>query len=233
MTLPIAILAGGFATRIRPLTEKIPKALVELNGEPFLAHQLRLLKKAGLRNVVICAWYRGELIKEFAGDGSQFGLHISYSFDGDSPLGTGGALHKALPLLGENFFVLYGDSYLNCNYRAIEKSFLTSGKKALMTVFRNFDQGDRSNVDFDNGQICVYDKANRTSKMEYIDYGLGIINASVFENFTLGQKLDLEEIYQTLLAQNQLAGFEVSDKFYEIGSFSGIKELEKYLQKME
>src|SRR5262245_12440836 len=120
--LPAAILAGGLATRLRPITEKIPKALIEINGEPFLAHQLRLLRGNGIERVVICAGYLGEQIRGFAGNGNRFQLHIDYSFDGPVLLGTGGALRRALGLLGPAFFVIYGDSYLTCDYAAVERT---------------------------------------------------------------------------------------------------------------
>ena len=228
MTLPIAILVGGLATRLRPLTEDIPKALVPVNGSPFLAHQLELLKSAGIRDVVICAWYKGEQIEEFAGDGKRFGLHIRYSYDGETPLGTGGAIRQALPLLGRAFFLLYGDSYLPIDYTAVEKAFHESGKDALMTVFRNQDQGDRSNVRFMNGRILVYDKAHHTAEMEYIDYGLGLFKADVFENYPGGTLFDLAGVYQDLLSRDQLAAFEVGQRFYEVGTFDGIHELEEF-----
>ena len=231
MTLPVAILAGGLATRLHPLTEKIPKALVDINGEPFIAHQLRLLQAAGLQEIVICTWYREELIRAFAEDGRQFGVKIRYSFDGDFALGTGGALHKALSCLGDSFFVLYGDSYLPCDYCAVEAAYFSASKKGLMTVYRNLNQGDRSNVEFSNGQIRDYNKRNRSPQMEYIDYGLGVLNASVFDLYPLGQFLDLADIYRRLLAEGQLAGFEAPERFYEIGSFEGINELETYLKR--
>src|ERR1044071_9702153 len=113
--LPIAILAGGLATRLRPMTETIPKALVEIAGEPFLAHQLRLLRAAGYERVVLCVGYLGKMVREFAGDGSAFGLYVEYSFDGPTLLGTAGAIVRALPLLGPRFSVIYGDSYLPCD----------------------------------------------------------------------------------------------------------------------
>lgn len=229
MTLPIAILAGGLATRLRPLTEKIPKALVDINGEPFIAHQLRLLNKAGLTDVVICAWYHGELIQEFVGDGSHFGLKVKYSFDGKNPLGTGGALLKALPYLGNIFFVLYGDSYLPCDYIAIENAYRSSQKKGLMTVYHNVNQGDISNVEFTDGQILIYDKRKSLPQMEYIDYGLGILNQSAFKPYPFGHPFDLAELYQYLLSTGQLAGYEVSERFYEVGSYKGIHEMEAYL----
>lgn len=231
MSLPIAILVGGLATRLRPLTDGIPKALIPVNGRPFLAHQLDLLKTSGITNVVICAWYKGEKVAEYAGSGSQFGLKIRYSYDGEQPLGTGGAIRKALPLLGNAFFVLYGDSYLPIDYSAVEKVFIDSGKDALMTVFQNLDQGDRSNVRFENGEIMVYDKVNRIKEMRHIDYGLGVFKASVFSEYQSGKNFDLACVYQTLLKDERLAAHEVRQRFYGVGSFEGIRDLENYLKK--
>lgn len=227
--LPAAILAGGLASRLRPLTDKIPKALLEIGGEPFLAHQLRLLRGRGLSRVVVCTGYRGEMIEEYLGDGSRFGLEASYSHDGPLLLGTGGALRKALPLLGDRFFVLYGDSYLTCDYREAQDAFFLSGKPALMTVYRNEGQWDTSNVRFEGGRILNYDKTNRTSKMRHIDYGLGLFAASAFSNVPDDRPTDLAYVYQQLLEAGELAGFEVHQRFYEIGSLSGIADLTQYL----
>ena len=140
--LPVAILAGGLATRLRPLTETIPKSLVEINGEPFLNHQLRLLRQNGVDRVVLCLSHLGEMVRDSVGDGRAFNLHIDYSFDGPTLLGTAGALKRALPLLGESFFILYGDSYLPIDWAAVEQAFLASGKSGLMTVFHNEDNWD-------------------------------------------------------------------------------------------
>src|SRR5947209_5920718 len=157
--LPIAILAGGLATRLRPITETIPKALVEINGEPFLAHQLRLLAQGGVERVVLCVAHRAEQIRDFAGDGRGFGIRVDYSFDGPQLLGTAGAIRGAVPLLPDNFFVLYGDSYLPCDYLAVERAFLSSGKSGLMTIHRNEGRWDSSNVEYSEGRIVAYDKA--------------------------------------------------------------------------
>jgi histidinol-phosphate phosphatase family protein len=227
--LPVAILAGGLATRLRPITEKIPKALIDINGQPFLAHQLRLLKAGGAQRIVLCVGYRGEMIRDFAGDGSRFGLSIEYSFDGEKLLGTGGALRRALPLLGEAFFVLYGDSYLPCDYQAVERTFRESGKLGLMTVFRNGGQYDTSNIEFAGGRILRYEKVNRTTAMGHIDYGLGALRAEVIEALPAGEIRDLASVYQDLLRRQELAAFEVPERFYEIGSTLGIRELEAYL----
>lgn len=229
--LPVAILAGGLATRLRPITETIPKALVDLNGEPFLAHQLRLLSRSGITSVVLCVGYRGEDIESYAGGGERFGVRIDYSFDGSQLLGTAGAIAKALPMLGEAFFVLYGDSYLPCDYHAVEEAFLSSGKLGLMTVFPNEGRWDSSNVEFIKGRIVTYDKAHRTPGMRHIDYGLGAFRSTAFEHVPPGQPYDLAVLYQSLLLRDELAAFETHQRFYEIGSLEGIRELAEHLVK--
>jgi NDP-sugar pyrophosphorylase family protein len=228
--LPVAILAGGLATRLRPVTESIPKALIEVNGEPFLAHQLRLLRDRGIQRAVVCAGYLGERIRSFAGAGEAFGLRIDYSFDGPVLLGTGGAIRRALPLLGESFFVVYGDSYLPCDYAAVAEAFRGSGKSALMTVFRNEGRWDSSNVEFSGGRILAYDKVRRTPRMRHIDYGLGAFSREAFAAVPEDRPSDLAALYQDLLLRGDLAACEVGRRFYEIGSWEGIRELEEYLK---
>src|SRR5580698_3351063 len=198
--LSVAILAGGLATRLRPLTETIPKSLVEINGEPFLWHQLRFLRENGVDRVVMCVSYLGEQVRDSAGDGREFGLHIDYSFDGDTLLGTAGALKRAQPLLGESFFVLYGDSYLPVDLRAVETAFRNSGKTGLMTVYSNQGQWDTSNVEFVDGRIVAYDKQHRTGRMRHIDYGLGILHASALARVPAEKSWDLAALYQELLS---------------------------------
>ncbi len=226
---PVAILAGGLATRLRPVTERIPKSLVEINGEPFLAHQLRLLASRGIRRAVLCIGHMGEMIRDFAGDGARFGIELAYSPDGPLPRGTGGAVAQARPLLGDRFFVLYGDSYLPCDYRAVQEAFEQSRRPALMTVYHNRDQWDASNVRFEGGRILTYNKKLRTPEMRHIDYGLGIFDRAVFDNVPEEGAYDLADVYQQLQSQGALAGYEVDRRFYEIGSFQGIEELSAYL----
>lgn len=228
--IPVAILAGGLATRLRPLTEAIPKALVEINGEPFAAHQLRLLASRGFERAVFCLGYRGEMVRDFVGDGARFGLRVDYSFDGERLLGTAGAVRRALPLLGERFFVLYGDSYLPCDYAAVERAFLESGKPALMAVFRNEGRWDASNVEFGDGEIRAYDKQARTPRMRHIDYGLGAFTRGVFARLPEETPADLAGLYRDLLGRGELAACEVAERFYEAGSFAGIRELAEYLR---
>lgn len=226
---PVVILAGGLATRLRPITETIPKALVEVAGKPFMAHQLELLRKQGIERVVLCVGYLGEKIVEAVGDGSRFGLNVEYSFDGPVLLGTAGAIRKALPGLAESFFVLYGDSYLECDYRAVQEAFEGGGKRALMTVYRNEGQWDTSNVEYGDGSILAYSKHERTARMQHIDYGLGVFRREAFANVSDNRPCSLEDVYQNILRQGDLAAFEVSQRFYEIGSPAGLEELRRHL----
>ena len=236
--IPVAILAGGLATRLRPITEKIPKSLVPVAGRPFLAHQLESLNARGIRRVVLCIGYLGEMIQRDFGS-EKFGIKLDYSFDaprqseatagGTKLLGTGGAIKRALPMLGEEFFVLYGDSYLPIEYAPIADFFHRSGKQGLMTVFRNEGKFDTSNVVFANGEIQVYDKKNKSPEMHYIDYGLSLFKASVFDSYAADQVFDLAEVMGRLVREKQLAGYEVPERFYEIGSPTGLAELETLL----
>jgi NDP-sugar pyrophosphorylase family protein len=224
-----AILAGGLATRLRPLTETIPKSLIDVNGEPFIAHQLRLLRENQIERVVLCVGHLGKEIQEVIGDGARFDLQVEYSFDGPKLAGTAGALKGALPLLSDDFLVLYGDSYLDFDYQAAWRSFQVSNKLGLMTVFANDGHWENSNVEYDGVSIISYDKQNPTREMRYVDYGLGIFNKEAFDLVPTRQPHDLAQLYQDLLKQNQLTAFEVRNRFYEIGSVSGLQETRQYL----
>lgn len=218
------------ATRLRPITEKIPKLLVEVAGEPFFSHQIRLLKAAGLTHIVLCVGYLGEKIVEQYGNGSNWGVKIDYAFDGPKLLGTGGALIAALPKLGDAFYVLYGDSYLPIDYRAVGNFFINSGQLGLMTVYENQGRYDTSNVWFEDGKIKVYDKKVRLPQMHHIDYGLGVFRAAAFDGFARDTVVDLAEVQKSLVARHQLAGYEMQQRFYEIGSHEGLQELDTLLR---
>jgi N-acetyl-alpha-D-muramate 1-phosphate uridylyltransferase len=228
-SLPIVILAGGLATRLRPLTDKIPKSLVEVAGRPFLEHQIALLRKNDITDLFLCVGYLGEMIEGVFGNGKQFGVDISYSHDGDRLLGTGGAIKKLLPKLPERFFVLYGDAYLPTDYQAVAAYFGSAAMPALMTVFRNEDAWDRSNVWFEEGTIRHYSKRERLPQMRYIDYGLTICSRQIFTEYPADQPFDLAAVFEELSERGELAGYEVHQRFYEIGSREGLKELDRLL----
>jgi NDP-sugar pyrophosphorylase family protein len=228
--LPVAILAGGLATRLRPITERIPKALVDVAGHPFIAWQLRYLQMQGISGVVLCVGYRGDQIQEVIGDGAQFGLRVEYAFDGERLLGTGGALRRALPHLGSAFFVLYGDSFLPIDFTAVEDAFRARRKAALMTVLRNDNRWDKSNVEFQDGVVIEYNKHAPRPEMRHIDYGLSVISSGILASYGAGEVFDLAEVFHALSVARNLAGFEVQQRFYEIGSREGLAETEAYLQ---
>ena len=228
--LPVAILAGGLATRLKPITETLPKLLVEVAGEPFFTHQIRLLKKSGLTRLVLCVGYLGEKIVERYGDGSRWEVSIEYSFDGPKLLGTGGALIKALPALGDAFYVLSGDSYLPIDYLAVGRAFLESGKLGMMTVFENSGRFDSSNVWFEAGAIRAYDKRDKAPAMRHIDYGLGLFRRQAFDGFARDEAVDLSDVQRALLSRGELAGYEVRERFYEVGSHAGLRELDRLLK---
>lgn len=229
MLPPVAILAGGLATRLRPITEKVPKVLVPVAGKPFLEHQLALLRREGIARAVLCLGHLGEMVQRDFGDGSAHGVKLEYSFDGPVLLGTGGALKRALPLLGDRFFVLYGDSYLPIPFGPVADCFEKSERLGLMTVYQNEGRYDTSNVVFGEGEIKVYDKKNKVPEMRHIDYGLSLFKASAFDEWPGDKAFDLADVMQRLVARKQLAGYEVKQRFYEIGSHAGLAELEAYL----
>jgi len=226
---PVIILAGGLAMRMRPVTEKIPKAMIDVNGKPFIHHQITLLKKKGISNIIICVGYLGEQIEEYIGDGSKFCVHVDYSYDGNVLLGTGGAIVKIGNRLPDIFFILYGDSYLNVNYQKVEYAYRVSGKKGLMTIFKNDNRWDTSNVVYKQDKLIKYSKINKTKDMNYIDYGLGILKSSVFVDFPPNTVFDLAAVYEKLSDESQLEGYEVFERFYEIGSSQGLSDLCKIL----
>lgn len=227
---PLALLAGGLATRMRPLTESVPKSLLRVDGEPFLAHQLRLLAAQGISDIVICCGHLGEQIEAFAGNGSRFGCCIRYSYDGNTLLGTGGALRHALPLLDDCFFVMYGDSYLLANPRCTWKAFLASGHPAMMTVFRNDGQWEPSNVEVREDRVVRYDKHRRSPEMRYIDYGLSVMQSGVLDGWPDCECFDLTAVMTGLADRGKLAAHKVHGRFYEIGSPEGFDATERMLR---
>jgi len=228
--LPVAILAGGLATRLRPITDTIPKALVEVAGAPFIVRQLDYLQAQRCREVVLCVSHLGDQIEAVVGDGSLFGMRVRYAFDGPVRLGTGGALQQALPLLSEVFFVLYGDSFLPIDFAAVQRAFVAAQRPALMTVLKNHDRWDKSNVEYRKGVVIEYNKRRPRPEMAYIDYGLSILSAITFEAYARGTPFDLADVFHDLSMTGHLAGFEVHQRFYEIGSHEGLAATEDYFK---
>ena len=229
--LPVAILAGGLATRLRPITETIPKSMIEICGTPFAHWQMKQLAKAGVTEIVYCVAYKSEMIKKYLGDGSKYGVKVGYSHDGPNQLGTGGAIIKALPYLGDKFMVLYGDSYLPIDFTKVEKEYYQCGKPALMTVYANSGRFDESNADFTGGILNRYQKGVSSKEMTHIDYGLSCFDKLAFSSYSRESPMDLAQICTELVCSNQMVGYEVFERFYEIGSHQGILDFTSYVER--
>lgn len=225
---PVCILAGGLGTRLGGRVTDTPKPLLEVAGEPFLNHQLRLLARHGAKRVVLCVGYRGEQIKSRIGTGLE-GLSIAYSFDGPGLDGTLGAVRRALPLLGERFLVLYGDTYLRLDYRGATEAWRASGLPAMMTVLHNEGRWDSSNVLYRGGVLLRYDKREPTPEMQWIDYGLGGLESRAFE-YVSSSTRDLSDLYHELAERGLLCGVEATERFFEIGTPAGLAETDAFLR---
>lgn len=225
--LPVAILAGGLGLRLGPLTEEVPKCMIDVHGKPFLDHVLRLLKDRGVERVVLCVGHLGQIVEGVIGGGNQYGLQIEYSYDGKTQLGTAGALKKALPLLGEDFFVLYGDSYLPCDMADVQRVYEASECLALMTACLP-PEGYKPNVWLERGRVWAHQKRMRVTNMAHIDYGLSIVSprALLYGRY---DSADLSDLFGRLAELNELAGYEVADRFHTIGTPAGLQHTKDFL----
>jgi N-acetyl-alpha-D-muramate 1-phosphate uridylyltransferase len=224
--LPVAILAGGKGTRLYPITQAIPKALVPVAGVPFILRQLLYLRSQGVRRVVVCVGTFGDMIRDLIGDGAKFGVTVEYSADGPTPLGTGGALKAALPLLGDNFLVLYGDSYVQVPLREFLELFEGRPELGLMTVFRNRDRWVASNVKFRRGKVVEYRKTAACGRLAFVDYGLSALKSAALRTHLDGTTGDLGTVFEALARAGQLAGVRMRRRFYEIGTPKGLQQTE-------
>jgi N-acetyl-alpha-D-muramate 1-phosphate uridylyltransferase len=231
--MQVVILAGGLGTRLQSVAPDVPKSLVPVAGRPFIEHQFELLKRNGLRRVVLCIGYRGAQIERHVGNGSAFGMEVQYSYeDPGLLLGTGGAVLNALVLLEDRFFVLYGDSYLPTDYRAAADAFKARGMPAMMCVFRNEGQWEKSNVRIAGDRVVFYSKAAGPGEADYIDYGLSAYRKSAIQGYYgVTLPLDLAHIQADFVRRNEMGAFEVKERFYEIGKPEGLEELDALLQK--
>jgi N-acetyl-alpha-D-muramate 1-phosphate uridylyltransferase len=225
----MVIIAGGLATRLKELSKKIPKSMISVLEKPFLQHQIELLKKHGIKDIVLCVGHFAQQIKDYFGNGSQFGVNIKYSDEGENLLGTGGALKKAEDLLQDNFFVMWGDSYLLLDYQDIWNSYKKAASLGLMVVYKNFNQKDRSNVVVENNKVVLYDKWSDGKDKIYIDNGVSILNKRILQYIPFNKKFALEIIFKQLAEKGELQAYETKQCFYEIGSFNGLKEFEKLI----
>lgn len=227
--MQIAILAGGLATRLRPLTEITPKSMVMIQGRPFLEYQLDFLRKNRVTSVVLCIGYLGEQIENYFGDGRKFGMNITYSYESKQLLGTAGALKKAEKLLEDPFFTMYGDSYLSLDFADALSYFRSQNKLALMSVYKNYDRYERSNTVIKGGLVKKFSKRKKTKDMVYIEYGANIFKKEALGLIPEGQPYSLEELFPELIRREELLAYEVRERFYQIGSSEGLEEFKRYV----
>ena len=226
------VLAGGLGTRMSRFTSDIPKALIPVNGIPFLEIQLQQFELSGIQNVTLCIGYKGEMIEEYIAARPHSGLNVSCFYDGDQLLGTGGALRALLnkEVLEDVFILTYGDSYLTCDYKKIYSSFNRKKYDSLMVVQANHAGYEKSNVAIENGEVSLYSKIKRTDEMHWIDYGLSILKSSVIADLVpKSGSYDLGILFETLSTMGRLEAHVVQDRYYEVGSEIGLRELEAFL----
>jgi NDP-sugar pyrophosphorylase family protein len=229
--LPVAVLAGGLGTRMADISgPTTPKALLRVAGRPFIDFKLASLAAEGVKRVVLLLGHGDRLIADHVGTGADYGLHVTCRSDGPTLLGTGGAVRRALDLLGEAFWVTYGDTFLRAPMAEIEATFHSRGIEAMMTVLRNRDRWDRSNVRIEKGLVVEHRKGSPPGSYEYIDYGLAILRREPVETFPAGSPFDLEQVFQLLIANGTMGAYVVSRRFYEIGTPEGYRQTNEFLR---
>ena len=230
MDMQCVILAGGLATRLRPLTEKIPKPLVPINGRPFIHHQLKLLKSYGIANILILTGYLGKQIEDYLGDGSKLGLGINYSYE-ENPLGTGGSLKNAETMLKEAFLIVNGDTYLNLDYKELIDYFYKRDKIGVMTVYSDSEKIAPNNVKIDETNLVMGYNKKDDATMDCVDSGVMVFKKKIINFIEPGRKISLEEdIFSRLIENKELVAYPVKQRFYDIGTFEGLKLLEGILK---
>jgi NDP-sugar pyrophosphorylase family protein len=232
--LPVAVLAGGLGTRLRLVTgETLPKALVPVAGRPFIDHKLEELHGRGAGEVVLLVGHGGDALRTHVGDGAAFGLRVTYLEDGPTLLGTGGALLRALPMLGDTFWTTYGDTLLSVDTASAEAQFAASDACALMTVLHNRDRWQPSNTRVEGARVVAYSKDPRPEAAEHIDYGMLLFRADAFAGCGPGDAFDLAETLGALVSRSSLDAFEVAERFHDIGTVEALRDTEEWVRARE
>ena len=227
--MQVAILTGGLATRLGDLTRNQPKSMLKIRGKTFLEYQLELLRRGGIKNIVLCLGHMGEQIERHFGNGRKYGVSIKYSLE-DKLLGTAGALKKAEAWLNDVFFTMYGDSYLFLDFSLVMSHFKSQNKLALMTVYKNYDRYDRSNTAVEGNLVKKFSKRKKTKDMVYIEYGANIFRKEALDMIPENQDYSLDDLFPRLLEMDELLAFEVKERFYEIGSPQGLNEFKEFVR---
>lgn len=231
----LVVLMGGLGSRLGFVGEGVPKPMVEVAGRPFFEYMLDLLKWHGFRRFLFLVGHHGNAIEEYFGDGAGQGIEIRYSYDGDQLVGTGGALRRAIDQLDDEFVLIYGDSYMDADYGELLCHFRyeadARGKQGLMAIFRNQGRYDKSNALLRDGELLEYNKSITREDMEHIDYGISVLRRSLLESLPEGEPSDLADVYRDAVEGGTMAGLEVHQRFYEIGTLASLREFERYIER--
>jgi NDP-sugar pyrophosphorylase family protein len=226
----MVILCGGLATRLGDLAKNIPKSMIEINGKPFLEYQIENVKKRGIKDIILCVGHLSEKIEGYFGDGEKLGVNIQYSYDGDKQLGPIGALKNAESLLDDEFFVMYGDSYLTIDFQKVYNFFIKHDKPACMVVYKNYDKYDKSNLIVKDNIVIGYGDKERTEEMIYIDYGTSLLTKKLLKKLPKNTFYTTGEFFGSLIENNELLAFESTERFYHIGNPESLEELKSFIQ---
>jgi N-acetyl-alpha-D-muramate 1-phosphate uridylyltransferase len=231
--MQIVIMAGGLGTRLRPLTYDIPKPMIPIHGKPYLWYQLDYLKKYHLNHILILAGYLGQQIENYFGNGSELDIKIQYSFESE-PMGTGGGLKFAAPLLEDEFMVIYGDSFLPIDLSDLIKTYRFMKSTGLLVVYDNRfgDSNVKNNVAIDgNNLILKYQKNTDDDSLNYVESGISVFNKSICELIPANKKTSLEEeIFPKLIDNKKLKAYITTQRFYDIGTPDRLKTIETFFQ---
>ena len=228
--MQMIILCGGLATRLGKITKNIPKSMVKIKNKPFLEYQIEILKKRSIKDIVLCVGHLSDQIEQYFGNGENFGVNIKYSYDGDKQLGPIGALKNAEDLLKEDFFIMYGDSYIDVDFQQISSFFKKHDKLGLMVVYKNFNKYDKSNLIIKDNIIIAYGEKERTEDMVYIDYGTSILSKKSMKLIPKNTFYSTGQLFTDLISKGELIAFEVKNRFYHIGNPDALEEFNNYIE---
>lgn len=228
--MQMVILCGGLATRLGDLAKNIPKSMIPIEGKPFLKYQIENLKKHSIKDIILCVSHLSGKIKDYFGNGEQFGANIKYSDDGEKPLGPIGAVKNAESLLEDVFFVMYGDSYLSVDFQKVYSYFTQNNKLGLMVVYKNYDKYDKSNLAVENGMVVGHRDNDKTKDIEYIDYGTSIFRKNALEFVPKNTFYSTKQFFSDLIKKEELLAFEAKERFYHIGNPDAIEEFRSFIR---
>ena len=228
--MQMVILCGGLAIRLRDIAKDIPKSMVQIDGKPFLEYQIENLRKNSIKDIILCVGHLSEKIKDYFGNGEQFGVNIRYSHDGDKPLGQIGAIKNAESLLEDVFFVMYGDSYLSVDFQKLYSYFMRNNKLGLMVVYKNYDKYDMSNLIIKDNMVTKYGRNGVTKDMIYIDYGVSIFRKKALNLVPKNTFYTTKQFFSDLIKKEELLAFEASKRFYHIGNPDALEEFKSFIR---